>query len=77
MADIYMLSHEYPKAKTQHSQSTARLTNLVCTLALNLQKLMRGERVCGIYSGLVRTRGMRVVKSICGGGVGWGLIGHL
>ena len=70
---IYILSHEYPKAKTQHSQSTARLTNLVCTLPIKIQKPTRGERVCGIYRGLVRRRGI-AFKSICVCGV-WPLVG--
>ena len=34
---------------------------------------MRGERVCGIYRGVVRTRGI-AIKSICGGGV-WTPVG--
>jgi hypothetical protein len=70
---IYMLSHEYLKAKTIHSHGTARLTNIVCTLAIFLPKLMRGERVCGIYRGVVRRRGI-AFKSICVCGV-WPLVG--
>ena len=49
---IYVLSHEYQRGQTQHSQGTGAADEGVSTLTFFMPKSMRLQRVCSNHRGV-------------------------